>query len=769
MGKPEAFSLNFNGERMAVTRDAEGRLVYSPVPAPLPPPPELPPIGPVDMPAPPEPTPQIATAEDGTNVETLPDGSVVIGVDIGGDNDNDEGSTSFDDNLAIDPDDMTLSNLCQELLDGIDADIQSRQQLLETYSKGLDLLGLKIEDRANKQTRKNVSTIRHPILLESVVTFQSTALGEMLPASGPVKVQVIGGNNKESDDTANAFEEDCNAYLTNGAPEYYPDMDRGLFSLGYGGTLFKKVYRHPIKKRPVSECVLLTDLIVSEDAVSLEDAIRVTQRIKISHPDMKRMQVSGAWRDVDLMPPQQTYNPVDTKQKILQGIAATTQRPKDTPFEVYECYTELNPTEYNFPDEGQEDGLYLPYRVTIEKDSRKVLEIHRNWREGDKDFKKRQRFVMYGFVPGLGFLCLGFLHLLGNQTRAMTAAWRIMMDGGMMANFPGGMRVKGTRQTTNEINPGPGEFVEIDTGPMDDIRKAIMALPYKDVSPVFMQFVELVNKGVQGISGAVAIQSGEGRTNVPVGTIMAMIEQQTKIMAAVHKRMHHAQAMEFSLLKELFEEDPESLTRWAKNPARTWTKEQIERYEMLPQSDPNIPSQASRIMISMALVTLASQNPDIYDKLKVHRRALRNIGINDADDFTHEPPPPPPPDAPPQNPAAAAAPQMLALKAQELKMKQDQQQREAAQEVLHAKTEQQQQQTDAQLELAANQSREKIAAMREETERMKIAHQGAHQDADRHADNAHQDADRKAAFLHKALDSVKNGIAPQQTFGGSEF
>ena len=741
---------------MSVTRDANGNLVYTPDPAPQPAPPELPAIGPVDMAAPHEPAPQIMQSEDGTNVEKLPDGSVVINVDVGGDGDKKEDTETFDDNLADDVDDMSLSNLCQDLLDGIDADIQSRQQLLETYAKGMDLLGLKVEDRANKQTRKSVSTIRHPILLESVITFQSSALGEMLPASGPVKIQIIGGDNAQSDETASAFEEDCNAYLTTGAPEYYPDMDRGLFSLGYGGTLFKKVYRHPIKKRPVSECVLMTDLIVSEDAVSLEDAIRVTQRIKITPPDMKRLQVSGAWRNIDLMPPQPTYNAVDSKQKILHGIAATAQRPKDTLFEVYECYTELSPTEYNLPDEGQEDGLYLPYRVTIEKDSRKILEIRRNWREGDSDFKKRQRFVMYGLVPGLGFLCLGFLHLLGNQTRAMTAAWRIMMDGGMFSNFPGGVRVKGTRQTTNEINPGPGEWPEIDTGPMDDIRKALMPLPYKDVSPVFMQFVELVNKGVQGISGAVALQSGEGRTNVPVGTIMAMIEQQTKIMAAVHKRMHHAQALEFGLLKELFEEDPESLTKWAKNPARTWTREQIERYEMIPQSDPNVPSQSARIMISTALVTLASQNEDIYDKLKVHKRALRNIGINDADDFLHPPPPPSPPLSPDAN--AASSPAMLALKAQELKGKEAQQQREAAQGVLHARTEQQKMAAQERMKIADNMSREKVAAMKEETARMKVTSESAHQNADRHA-----------ALLHEIAKSDNGGIAPQQTFGGSEF
>lgn len=735
---------------MAVTRDANGNLVYTnQAGAPIPGDAVMPPIGPVDMEAPPAVTqPIIMQAEDGTNVQEMPDGSVIINVETGDDDEEDNKKTNFDDNLAEDMDQMLMSSLCADVLEGIEADIASRSQLIETYTKGMDLLGLKPEDRANKQTRKSVSSIRHPILLESIVTFQSNALGEMLPASGPVKIQVIGGNNQQVDETAEALEEDMNAYLMTGTPEYYPDMDRGLFNLGYGGTLFKKVYRHPITKKPASECVMMTDLIVSEDAVSLANAIRVTQRSRVSPADMKRMQISGVWRNVPLSMPTQIFNPVDNKAKNIQGISGVNTRPKDAPHEVYECYTEINPSDWGLPDEGQEEGLYLPYRITIEKDSRAILEIRRNWKEGDKDFKKRQRFVMYGLVPGFGFLCLGFLHLLGNQTRAMTAAWRIMMDGGMFSNFPGGVRVKGTRQTTNEINPGPGEWPEIDTGPMDDIRKALMPLPYKDVSPVFMQFVELVNKNVQGISGAVELQSGEGRTNVPVGTIMAMIEQQTKIMAAVHKRMHHAQATEFGLLKELFEEDPASLTSWNKNPARTWTTEELQRYEMLPVSDPNIPSQSARIMTATALVTLASQNPQIYDVYKVHKRALRTININDIDDFLH-PPPPPPPQAGPQNDPAKMA---------SIAQKEKSEQRKAANELMQSKNNAQEFKVQSQIKAAELASKERIANMENETERMRLS-----------VDANEQQQNVKKDLLKHLLNHATNGIDNGQTFGGTEF
>jgi hypothetical protein len=750
---------------MPVTRAPDGSLQFTPNAAPLVPEPSPVPQQAVDMAQPPE-IPQIMTAEDGTGVQELPDGSVLIDVELGGEA-NDNKDESFDANLALDLGDTQLSALCTDLLDGIESDISSRRQLVETYSKGLDLLGTKIEDRANKQTRKSVSTIRHPILLESVVTFQSSALGELLPADGPVKVEVIGGDSQQSTDTANDLEEDFNAYLTTGAPEYYPDMDRGLFNLGYGGTIFKKIYRCPLRKRPVSECITLIDLIVSEDATNLDGAIRVTHRIKMNPADVKRMQIGGVWRDVALQAPPPMPNPVDSKQKTLAGLTPNYARPKDTPYEIYECYTDLNPADYGLPQDGAEDGLYLPYRVTIEQYSRQILEIRRNWREGDEQYKKRQRFVMYGLVPGFGFLCLGFLHLLGNQTRAMTAAWRIMMDGGMFSNFPGGVRVKGTRQTTNEINPGPGEWPEIDTGPMDDIRKALMPLPYKDVSPVFMQFVELVNKNVQGISGAVELQSGEGRTNVPVGTIMAMIEQQTKVMAAVHKRMHHSQAQEFCLLKELFEEDPESLTKWAKNPARKWTREQLEQYELIPASDPAVPSQTHRIMLATALVTIASGNPDIYDKYKVHKRALKAVGINDADDFLHPAPPPMPP--PPPAPAAAASPQMLAIKQEELAQKKEQQQREAAQGVLHAKQEAQKDATEAQLERETNESRERVAMIEQETERMRLASENQHRNLDRQTDHFHKTADRTQEDLHQALDSARENQAQGRSFGGKEF
>lgn len=701
---------------------------------------------PVDMLVPDE-NKSLMQASDGTQLEQLADGSVLIGVEIGG-NDDDGGASAFDDNLADRINDMSLSMIGADILQGIEADIQSRLELVETYAKGMDLLGLKPQERANKQTRKSVSTIQHPVLLESVITFQSNALGEMLPASGPVKVQVIGGDTQAQDTVADALQEDMNAYLMDGAPEYYPDMDRGLFSLGYGGTLFKKVYHHPIKKRPVSECVMIPDLIVSEDAVSLDSAIRITHRSKVSPADMRRMQVGGVWRDIDLNQPTPTSNTVDAKIKNFSGIAQISQRPQDALYEVYECYTDLDPTQWGLPDEGQKPGLYLPYRITMEKDSRKILDLRRNWREGDADFKKRTHFVMYGLVPSFGFLCLGFLHLLGNQARAMTAAWRIMMDGGMFSNFPGGLRIKGTRQTTNDLNPGPGEFVEVDTGPLEDIRQAFMPMPYKDVSPVFMQFVELVNKNVQGISGAVELQSGEGTANIPVGTIMAMIEQQTKIMLAVHKRMHHAQALEFRLLKELFEEDPASLTNWIKNPARTWTAEELQRYELIPVSDPNIPSQASRIMTATALVTLASQNPDIYDKIKVHRKALQSIGINDADDFLHPAPPPPQPQ---QDPAVATAQATLQLKQQELQMKQQQQQREAAQGMLHAKEQQDKMRSDNVLAMENNRTKERVAAMQAQIEQEKML-----------LESAHRDADRRTDTLHKVIDSV-------QSFGGKNY
>jgi len=542
----------------------------------------------------------------------------------------------FEDNLAEGA--GNLAGLANELIEGIEADDSSRTGWIANYNAGMELLATRLENESSSAAMgggKSISRVRHPLLLWAVVKGQSMARAELLPAAGPVKVQVVGRSDPAKDDLAETLEDDLNAYLTSGAPEYYPDMDRGLFYLFYGGTLFKKIYRCPWRARPVSECVYVPDLIVSQEATDLDTAIRVTHRILMTPPEMAKFIDAGTYLDVSSGEPSPQPSSTEQKQATLSGIAAVTVRPKDKPYTVYECYTDLDLSEYGIrqPKRG-----VLPYRITIEKDARAVLEIRRNWKEGDRNYRRRKRFVKYGLIPGFGFLDYGFLHLLGNHTKALTALWRLVIDAGMFSNFPGGLRLKGTRTETNEFSPGPGEFLSVDGGGATDIRQCIMALPYKEPSPVMLQMIQQLAGDGQQLAGTADIEVGEGRTNVPVGTVMAMIEQQTQVMAACHKRMHASQQEEFLVLKELFQEEPEAITRGQRNPVRVWTaSEELDDLDLVPASDPNIPAQVHRIQQNAALMQMAQAAPALFDLPAVAKRLLNGIGISDADSLLAKP------------------------------------------------------------------------------------------------------------------------------------
>lgn len=589
--------------------------------------------------------PQGVEMDDGTTITEMPDGSVVVS------DDKPRGTTGdFDENLADNASPYAFASLAEEIIQGIEADILSRQDWVATYTKGMDLLGLKIEQSSSVRNRKRTSTVVHPLMLEAIVRFQSAARAELLPSAGPVKVKNDGDETEATNEQAQDLEKDFNHYLTTTATEYYPDTDRALFYLGYGGTIFKKVYNCPLRRRPVSESVYLPHLIVSNDATDLENAARITHEIPMSQADFRRLQINGFYLDVPLMEPDNSINAQDQirqKEDNLQGRSTTNMRPQDTHRTIWECYTEFDPAKYGLAEDAPE-GLPLPYVVSIDKTSRRIVALRRNWDPDDLEegfdgkerlsYRRKKIFVKYELIPGFGFLGLGYLHLLGNQTRTLTAAVRLMIDAGMFSNYPAGFRVKGTRQSTNEFTPGPGEFQEIETGPMDDIRKAIMALPYKDPSPVFMELMKGVEENARRIGGAVEMEVGEGRTNVPVGTVMAMVEQQTQVMAAVHKRLHSSQQQEFGLLKALFIEDPEAISRG--NPeAKQWTAEALKNSRIVPAADPNVPAQVHRIMQATAIKTLSSASPELYDQKAVDRRILRTIGVDDPDTLFAPPAP----------------------------------------------------------------------------------------------------------------------------------
>lgn len=564
-----------------------------------------------------------------------------------------------------------LSAIASDLLDGIEADDRSRSEWLVARAKGLDLLGIKMETpRADAAGQSDgVSTVRHPLLLEACLRFQANARGELLPADGPVKIKNSGLGTAEGDTQADQLEEDLNRYLTShdGAPEYYPDTDRMLFMTGYGGQGFKKLYHCPLRRRPVSESVDAKDLIVSNDATDLRNAERVTHVISMRQSVMKRMQFVGAYLDVPLQAPTADVDPVTSKEKKTQGLSDKPVRPEDTPYSLYECYTEITiPGDEHLDEDGEATGLPMPYKITIDKTSRKVLEIRRNWVKDDENYTARRVFVSFPFVPMFGFYGTGLLQILGNSTTALTAAWRMLLDAGMFANFPGFLyAMSGDRQENLNLRVPPGGGVGVDIAGQEDIRAKILPLPYKEPGPATMTFVDSIASTAQRVGGTAEIQVGEGNQNAPVGTTIALLEQAIQVLNAVHKRLYTGQAEEFQILLELFREDPASLFRFLKRDNK-WTLETLaaalDNYDLIPVADPNTPTHMFRIMRMQALGQLAASAPELYNPKAVHERILRTLRIEDPESLFA---PPAPPQAAQQDPAAQVAMAVAQTKQQE--------------------------------------------------------------------------------------------------------
>lgn len=585
--------------------------------------------------------------KDDALVIDLPDGSISINFGGFGLAMPDE-AADHDSNLANHIDAGTLSGLADDLIRLITDDLSRQEQRLSDIVKGIDLLGVKLEEPRTEPNDEGISVVRHPLLLESILRFQANARGEMLPADGPVKVTNEGDSLLSLDEQAKQLEDDFNHYLTVGAPEYYPDTDRMFFSLGHGGEAYKKIYFHPIKRRPVSETVDRKDIILSDGAVSLEACARVTHRSRMRPSVVKQMQLVKAWRDVPLtgvtMP---DFGKVDRKLDEIAGIMPNMQIGgiDDPDREIYECYCEIDLKGFEHKEDGEPTGLPLPYRVTIDKDSRQILEIRRWWEEGDESYVRKEVFVEYVFVPAFPGVNLGLLHILGNASRALTAAWRIALDNGMLANFPGGIMARSTgKQQTTNIRVGPGQVAPMDVDGVP-LNQAFMPLPYRDVGNGFVSIIQSVEATSQRLGMMAETAVGEGRQDAPVGTTIAMIEQATKVLNAVHKRMHTAQQKEFGLLKELFRRDPEALWRSNKNPnfqadaARL--QEALDNRDIVPKADPNTSSQTMRIQKAIAIYTLAQQNPAAFDQKAVYQRIMSMIGIEDAADLFNKAPPQP--------------------------------------------------------------------------------------------------------------------------------
>jgi hypothetical protein len=556
-------------------------------------------------------------------------------------------------NLVDEIDTAELSAISSDLLKGIQDDLDSRQEWIEDRAQGIKLLGLKVEipqlqGATDGAPVEGMSKVRHPLMLEAVLRFQANARSELLPTDGPVKVRIDSVDSSEQQDLlADALEKDLNHYLTATAKEYYPDTDRMLFMLGFGGTAFKKVYFCPLRGRPVSETVDADDLIVNNAATTLTDAKRVTHRVYMRPSTVKRLQILGVYRDISLTTPdQESLDAVQREKMSQQGIAMESRNAEDRDREIYECYCELDIPGFEHRHKGKITGLEIPYRVTIDVSSREVLSIVRNYDEptgdeGNELPETRTNFVKFTFVPGMGFYDIGLLHILGNTTNAVTAAWREMLDAGMYANFPGFLMADtGARQNTNIFRVPPGGGALVKTGGVP-INQAIMPLPYKEPGAPMMQLVQNVVETGQRVGGTAELAVGEGRADAPVGTTLALIDQATKIMNSVHKRLHAAQAEEFQLLVRCFREHPESFYMKCRRPSLAWDEATfiaaLDDCELIPQADPNTASHTQRIMKVMALKQLQQGNPSMYNAQAIDLAAMKAMGWSNPEQFLAPP------------------------------------------------------------------------------------------------------------------------------------
>lgn len=551
-------------------------------------------------------------------------------------------------NLVSKLPDIEKGRIVDDLMRGIEEDLRSRQEWIDMREEGISLLGLTLDNPDDAGGSPDglaiagMSMIKHPLLLEAVLRFQANARAEMLPTDGPVKIRNDDNNApKGEDELAEALEKDFNRFLTVTDKSYYFDTDRMLLWLGFGGTTFKKVYFDPLLNRPASISVDPDDLIVNNSAITLSDAKRITHRTMMPQSTVRRMQLLDVYDDIDLSTPQAPKDDaLRRKKKEVDGTSSGVSRPEDRDREIYECHCELDIAGFEHRWKGKTSGLPVPYVVTMDVSDRKLLAISRNYQKpkAGKLPERREIFIDYHFVPGLGFYGIGLLHILANATVAVTAAWREMLDSGMFASFPGFLYAKGgMRQATNIFRVPPGGGAEIDTAGMP-IKDAVMPLPYKtEGMAALMALAKDIIETSQRVGMTSEQNTGEGKANAPVGTTLANIEQAQKILNSVHKRMHASQAREFQMLAQVFKEHPEAFWESNKSPAMPWDQktfmDAIDNYYLVPQADPNTASQTQRIAKVGALFLLAQGAPQLYDMKALHELALRTLGWGNTQEF----------------------------------------------------------------------------------------------------------------------------------------
>jgi len=531
----------------------------------------------------------------------------------------------FNANLAEELSDKYMAELSSDLLEDFGNDVNSRKDWLETYVDGLELLGLKIEERS--EPWEGACAVYHPLLSEALVKFQAETMMETFPAAGPVKTSIIGKETKDCIEAAQRVQENMNFQLMDEMPEYRPEHERMLWGLGLAGNAFKKVYYDPTLERQVSIFVPAEDMVVPYGASNLETAERVTHVMRKTEQELHNLQHIGFYRDVELGEPSYDLDEVEKKIAEQMGFDAT----NDDRYKILEMNVNLDLEGYEDEDKDGKTGIALPYIVTIDKGTQEILSVRRNWKQDDSLQKRREHFVHYGYIPGFGFYCFGLIHLIGGFSKSGTMLLRQLVDAGTLSNLPGGFKARGLRIKGDDTPIGPAEWRDVDA-PSGTLRDNLMPLPYKEPSQVLAQLMDKIIDEGRRFASAADMKVSDMSANSPVGSTLAILERTLKVMSAVNARIYYSMKKEFKLLKTLIRDytdpnykyDPSTGTPGAK-------QEDYDKVQLIPVADPNAATMAQKVVQYQAVMQMAQQNPQIYDLPELNRQMLEVLGVKNAD------------------------------------------------------------------------------------------------------------------------------------------
>ena len=537
-------------------------------------------------------------------------------------------SDDFYMNLAEEIPDRELSRIASDLMAEFDANKSGRQEWEDAYANGLELLGFSYEERA--QPFRGATGVTHPLLAEAATQFQAQAFNELLPASGPVRTAVLGSETREKEQQAIRVKQFMNYYITNVMEEYTPELDQMLFFLPLAGSTFKKVYYDETKGRAVSKFVPAEHLVVPYETSDLETCPNITQVIRMSLNDLRKKQVSGFYLDMDVLPAQGETNSVQDEIQRIDGVTPTQI---DYDCTILECHVDLDLEGYeDEDDDGDFTGIKIPYIVTISQDNGQVLSIRRNYRENDEEKRKIQYFVHYKFLPGFGFYGLGLIHTIGGLSRTATAALRQLIDAGTLSNLPAGFKARGLRLRDDDDPLQPGEFRDVDA-PGGNIRDSLMTLPFKGPDATLFNLLGFVVQAGQRFATITDLKVGDGNQQAAVGTTIAMLEQGSRVMSAVHKRLHYAMRIEFKMLARVMSESLPQEYPYTVEGAESavMASDFDDRIDVIPVSDPNMFSQAQRIALAQTKLQLAGAAPELHNMYEVYKDMYEALGVKDTD------------------------------------------------------------------------------------------------------------------------------------------